>query len=74
MKTCLKAILAFFILTGALAGCSAHYNYCRDLQRESPLPFTVEACSKCHERYGDTDPNAIIGCSVGLDVADVLVE
>ena len=74
MKTRLKYLVFLLLVTISLVGCSAQYNYCRGLQKESPIPFSVDACRTCRDRYGDAGKEAIIGCSIGLDVTDAFVE
>ena len=58
--------IILMVLSISLLGCSAQYDYCRGLQKESPIPFSLDACKRCHQKYGDINREGITGCSVGI--------
>jgi len=66
-----RLILAISVLI--LSGCSLMDNQqCRKWQREGLVQGTLDSCEQCVEQLGASNSDAVNGCSLGMDAANLI--
>jgi len=68
--TSMRILFILAVLT-VVSACSTARKQCEVWQREGFMFSTPESCVKCIKRLGWVDRDAIRGCALGMDAADL---
>ena len=71
MKKVLTPALVFFLSVLA-AGCSEAASQCQEWRDDGAIFSTIDSCTACYERFGPHQLDAITGCALGLDAAQLV--
>jgi hypothetical protein len=64
--------LLLMALIGTAAGCVTARAQCEKWKSEGFLFSTVDGCVTCAQRMGTSNIDAVRGCALGVDTADLL--
>lgn len=67
-----SALLLVLVLVGSAAGCVTARAQCEKWKSEGFLFSTVDGCVACAQKLGTSNRDAVRGCALGVDTADLL--
>lgn len=67
------AQLAYSLVILLLSGCSViDHQRCRELQSQGLVQGTLRSCTACVGQLGPSNADAINGCALGMDAANLI--
>ena len=68
----MRSSFLFLTIAAALSACSTADVQCRAWKFEGQMYSTINSCRQCVDTLGSDDMNAVRGCALGLDAAQLL--
>jgi len=65
--------LAIFFILISFGSCSIiNRQQCREMQNKGLVQGTLDSCEQCVEQLGASNSDAVNGCSLGMDAANLI--